>query len=76
MKQKWAVRIGVYAAGLLILALGIIFNTKSGLGVSPIISVAYSTSIVSGLNFGNVTFALYVLFVLVEMGLHMFQSRR
>ena len=34
----------IYIAGLLILALGIILNTKAGLGVSPIISVAYSIS--------------------------------
>lgn len=32
----------IYIAGLLILALDIILNTKAGLGVSPIISVAYS----------------------------------
>lgn len=32
----------VYVAGLLLLAMGIILNTKTGLGVSPIISVAYS----------------------------------
>ena len=37
-----------YAAGLLILALGLTLNTKTGLGVSPIISVAYSISVISG----------------------------
>lgn len=76
MKQKQITRIGIYIAGLLILALGIILNTKSGLGVSPIISVAYSTATISGLNFGNVTFGLYTLFVLVEMVLHLFQTHR
>lgn len=38
----------VYVAGLLLLAMGIILNTKTGLGVSPIISVAYSVSVISG----------------------------
>ena len=44
MKKSTYYRWGFYIAGLLILALGIILNTKSGLGVSPIISVAYSIS--------------------------------
>ena len=38
MKKSIGYRWGFYVAGLLILALGIILNTKSGLGVSPIIS--------------------------------------
>lgn len=59
-----------YVTGLLILALGIILNTKSGLGVSPIISVSYSISTIMGVNFGNMTFVLYAVFVLVEMVLH------
>ena len=62
--------------GLLILALGIILNTKSGLGVSPIISVAYSTSTILNVNFGNMTFVLYTVFVVAEMLLHIFQNRR
>ena len=59
-----------YIVGLLTLALGIILNTKSGLGVSPIISVAFSISTIGGLNFGNTTFGLYIVFVLVELLLH------
>lgn len=63
-------RIVFYICGLLILALGIILNTKSGLGVSPIISVSYSTSQITGLNFGNMTFLLYGIFVVIELILH------
>lgn len=44
MKKSTTFRWIFYAGGLLILAMGIILNTKSGLGVSPIISVAYSIS--------------------------------
>lgn len=61
-----------YVAGLLTLALGIILNTKSGLGVSPIISVSYSISAIAGLNFGNTTFLLYTVFVMIEIFLHVF----
>jgi uncharacterized membrane protein YczE len=61
-----------YIMGLLVLALGIILNTKAGLGVSPIISVSYSISTILSLNFGNMTLVLYSLFVIIEMVLHTF----
>ncbi len=53
MNKKMINRIIIYVAGLLVLALGIILNTKAGLGVSPIISVSYSISQINGFNFGN-----------------------
>lgn len=43
----------IYLAGLAILALGITLNTKTGLGVSPIIAVAYAVSELWGTDFGN-----------------------
>ena len=60
--------------GLLILALGITLNTKTGLGVSPIISVSFSISTIWHFNFGNTTLVLYALFVVVEMILHTIRS--
>ena len=51
---------------MLLLALGLTLNTKSGLGVSPIISVAFCTSRLLELNFGDMTFLLYVLFVAAQ----------
>lgn len=65
-----------YIAGLLLLALGITLNTKTGLGVSPIISVSYSISTISGLNFGNMTLILYALFVVAEMLLHIIRNKK
>ena len=70
MKKSSVYRIIFYVAGLLILALGIILNTKSGLGVSPIISVSYSISTILYMNFGNMTFVLYTVFVMIELILH------
>ncbi len=68
--KKMIARLIIYVSGLLILALGIILNTKAGLGVSPIISVSYSISRIAIINFGNMTFILYGVFVLVEFVLH------
>lgn len=64
--MQWVFRWSFYVLGLCVLALGIILNTKADLGVSPIISVAYSVSVIADRNFGNATLGLYVLFVIAE----------
>ena len=76
MKNKIFCRVLFYAIGLLVLALGLTLNTKTGLGVSPIISVAYSISEIFDHNFGNMTLALYSVFVVIEMVLHLIRERR
>ena len=59
-------RILFYLLGVIILALGLTLNTKTLLGVSAIISVPYTISILSGINFGNMTFIVYTLMVLAQ----------
>lgn len=76
MNRQWGNRIIFYLLGLLILALGISMNTKAGLGVSAIISVSYSISLVTGFNFGDTTLGLYTFFVVVEIILHFIRVRR
>lgn len=76
MNKHTVLRVLIYIAALLILAMGLTLNTKSGLGVSPIISVAYCVSIISGHNFGNTTLVLYIIFVLVEIILHLNRSNK
>lgn len=61
-RNRWV----CYLIGMLILALGLTLNTKTGLGVSPIISVAYCVSQLLKLNFGDMTFLLYTLFVAAQ----------
>ena len=76
MRKTIFYRILFYAAGLLVLALGLTLNTKTGLGVSPIISVAFSISEIFDHNFGNMTLALYSVFVVIEMVLHLLRDFR
>lgn len=76
MKKQICCRVLFYLTGLLILALGLTLNTKAGLGVSPIISVSYCLSQIFQLNFGNITLALYCIFVAAELVLHALQARR
>jgi uncharacterized membrane protein YczE len=56
----------VYILSLAVLALGITLNTKTRLGVSPIISVPYSISQILGLPLGLTTFAHYLLLILLQ----------
>lgn len=71
MEKTVCYRAVFYAAGLLILALGLTLNTKAGLGVSAIISVSYSISLIFHQNFGDVTLGLYTVFVVMEIVLHL-----
>ena len=64
--RQQVMRMLFYLAGMVILAFGITMNTKTGLGVSPIISIAYSVSTIWKLNFGNMTMALYCAFVIAQ----------
>ena len=61
----------VYAIGMFVLAFGLTLNTKADLGVSPIISVPYSISQITGYNFGDLTFVVYALFVVVQIVIHL-----
>ena len=55
---------------MFILAIGLTLNTKANLGVSPIISVPYSISQITGLNFGDLTFVVYAIFVVIQIIIH------
>lgn len=67
-------RAGFYALGLLVLAMGLTLNTKAGLGVSPIISIAYSVSEILQMNFGDMTLILYTVFVGIQLLLHLYNK--
>ena len=60
----------LYLAGMVILAIGLTLNTKTGLGVSAILSVSFAISEIWTLNFGNIALVVYVLFVVIQMVLH------
>ena len=51
---------------MLVLASGLTLSTKTGLGVSPVISVPFVIAELFDLNFGNCTFVMYCLFIIAE----------
>lgn len=64
--NKKMIRVFYYVLGILFLAMGLILNTKTELGVSAIISVPYCVSEITNYNFGNATLIAYALFVAAE----------
>ena len=65
-KACWIWRISFYLMGLVILSIGLTLNTKSNLGVSPIISIPFSIANILNLNFVAMTFIVYAVFVLIQ----------
>lgn len=66
-KSKIITRYFILIAGLFFMGLGVSITTKSNLGTSPISSVPYVLSMIFSLSFGEFTFLLSLLFLLVEI---------
>jgi uncharacterized membrane protein YczE len=59
-----------YSTGLVILAFGLILNSRSGLGISPILSVSYTISQITGICFADITCLWYLCIVVFEIIVH------
>lgn len=68
-KGHWFWRGGLYCAGLLALTCGITLNTKTLLGVSPILSIPNCLSVLWGRDLGTLVTLLYLTFVLLQLPL-------
>ena len=64
--MKTVSRTILYITGLAVMALGLSLNTKTGLGASPLLSLPYLLSAVTGLNFGDLAFAVYLLLIAAQ----------
>lgn len=65
--MRYLKRVSLYMLGMILLALGIILNSKTSLGVSPIVSVAFCVAELTGASFADMTLGVYSLcFVLEE----------
>lgn len=72
--ELWLRRGAVYLAGLFCMAVGVVFSARSGLGVSPVGSLAnvlYRIGLAEQapewVNLGNCTIAVYCLYILTEL---------
>lgn len=62
-------RIIFLCLGLTIMAFGVAFSIKAALGTSPISSVPYVTSAISGLTVGTTTIIMNFIFVLIQIAI-------
>ena len=60
-------RICIYIIGVLILGLGIVLNTKTGLGVAAINSLPYALSEMTAFTLGTWTTIVYIVFIVIQL---------
>lgn len=75
-KKKLMIRWVYYLVGMAVLAVGLTLNTKTGLGVSAIMSIPFAISEIWTLDFGNVTLVVYIVFIAVQVLLHLCLRKR
>ncbi len=63
-------RVCLYILGVFILALGIVLNTKTGLGIAAIVSFPYAISEMTSLSLGNATTIFYIALVAAQLILY------
>lgn len=66
---SWVKRIVFLCLGLITMAFGVAFSIQAELGTSPISSVPYVTSTISGLSVGTTTILMNTLFVLIQIAI-------
>lgn len=67
LKKHFFKRCILLLMGLFIMSLGIAFSIKASLGTSPISSVPYVTSCISGLSVGETTIIINLIFILIQI---------
>ena len=67
LKNHFIERCIILLIGLAIMSLGISFSIKAALGTTPISSVPYVTSRISGLSVGATTIIINLLFILIQV---------
>lgn len=65
--RKFILRIVVYIIGLFFLALGVVFSINSGLGVSPVNSLPYVISLITGVEIGTMVIIVFSFYILVQI---------
>ena len=65
----------IYILGMATLGLGLTLSTKLSLGTSALVSLPFSISKVYNLNFGNITLIYYIIFIIIQIILHIIMKK-
>ena len=68
-------RIALYLAGIIIMSLGLSLNVKAYLGVAPVLTLPHVLSDLLGMEFSNMLFLFYMLFIVLQFVLNRKQFR-
>lgn len=60
------IRLVIYLIGLFIMTLGISMSVKSNLGVSPVSSIPYTITCITGLEMGKATILFHIVLVALQ----------
>lgn len=66
-RSKIGIRLLSYFIGLIIMTLGVAISVKSDLGVTPISSIPYTMTVVTGMDLGIATMAFSIVVVLLQI---------
>lgn len=56
-----------YGFGVICMAVGLTLNTKTQLGVGSVASIAYSGSLIWGMDYGRLTFVVYMAAIILQL---------
>ena len=65
--KRLAARVAVYILGLLVLAFGVVFSINSDLGISPVNSIPFATSVVFEIRMGIIATTFFILCVVMQI---------
>ena len=66
-EENYAIRFCIYIVGLFIMTLGISLSVKSNLGVSPVSSIPYTITCITGLAMGKATIVFHIVLVVMQI---------
>ena len=65
--SQWAARVVLYVIGLFFMALGVAFAVNSNLGVSPVTSLPYVVSLISGTALSTCVIIVYGIYIVLQI---------
>ncbi|MGL5260425.1 MAG: YczE/YyaS/YitT family protein [Lachnospiraceae bacterium] len=61
------IRVIIYCVGLLLMAFGVTFSIRSGLGVSPVNSIPYVLSLITSIDQGLLTTIIFCTYIVIQI---------
>lgn len=66
-KFRMAKRTLIYIFGLFLMTIGISFSIKADLGVSPVSSIPYTVTLITGIEMGKATILFHIVLILLQI---------